>query len=221
MSLSRPNLFLTFVLSLSLSALAQAAPTTNVTPQELNQNAPPAESSRKPFDQDSLVTPELSDRPLNLSVGLKPTRVVREVTWNLSLGLWSGPLKEKGETIQTQVISAGQTLQQPDESALEYGVDLTASGQFGLHLQHKKYCCLGQYFEPYWTFGARGLYKPWEQLAGIVKIDSYSAMAGGGVEDLFNRGRRWRAEALAGLGSQGMNVMILFGYAFDEDSRIF
>jgi hypothetical protein len=229
------NLFLTFVLQAvfkafvitvliaSCGGLALAAPTTNVTPEQYNQNAPPNDDDkRRPLERDSLATPELKPAEAGTEDRIFATRSIRDKTFNVAVGLWSGPLKEKGESMTAQALSITQTYQQPNESAYEFGFDLTTSEQFGLHGQFKKYCCLGENFEPYWSAGVQGLYKPSEQLAGFVKIDSYQAMVGGGVEDFLNLNRRVRLEGLLGLGTRGTTFLIRIGYAFDEDiNRMF
>ena len=223
MSRSLLNLFLTFVLSVNFGGLALAAPTDNVTPQQYNQNAPPNnDDKRRPLETDSLARPDLRPASPGTEDRIYATRQVRDKTFNVAVGLWSGPLKEKGDSITAQILSVTQTYQQPNETAYEFGFDLTTSEQFGLHGQFKKYCCLGEQFEPYWSAGVQGLYKPSEQLAGFVKIDSYQAMVGGGVEDFMNLDRRVRLEGLLGLGTRGTTFLIRIGYAFDEDiKRIF
>ncbi|MFN7729997.1 MAG: hypothetical protein ACK5P7_12635 [Bdellovibrio sp.] len=229
------NFFLTFVLKTVLmtvvmtvftanfGGLALAAPTTNVTPEQYNQNAPPNnDHMRRPLERDSLATPELKPAEVGTEDHIFATRTIRDKTFNVAVGLWSGPLKEKGDSITAQVFSITQTHQQPNEAAYEFGFDLTTSEQFGPHGQFKKYCCLGAHFEPYWSAGIQGLYKPSEQLAGFVKMDSYQAMVGGGVEDFLNLNRRVRLEGLLGLGTRGTTLLIRIGYAFDEDiDRIF
>ncbi|MBX2994499.1 MAG: hypothetical protein KF681_06750 [Bdellovibrionaceae bacterium] len=198
MRLRAPHLFLTFVSASLIAAFSHAAPTTDVKPGQYNQGAP-------------------TETPDDL-IRIHATRVVRDKTYNVAVGLWSGNLEEKNETLSTQVVSFTQTFQRADETALEFGFDVTMNGQFGIHGQSKKYCCMGEYFEPYWTVGAQSLYKPSEQLAGFVKIDSYWAVAGGGVEDFMNLGRRLRIEGLAGVGVRGTSVILRIGYAFEEES---
>lgn len=200
MRLRAPHLFLTFVSASLIALVSHAAPTTNVKPDQYNKGAP-------------------TEVPDDL-IRIHATRVVRDKTYNAAIGLWSGNLEEKNKTVSTQVLSFSQTFQRPEEASMEFGFDLTLNGQFGGHGQYKKYCCLGEYFEPYWTLGAQGLYKPSEQLAGFVKIDSYWAVAGGGVEDFMNFNRRVRIEGLAAVGARGASVVLRIGYAFDEESPL-
>lgn len=208
--------FLTFVvLASAASKVVWAAPSTEISPSQMKPTTPSRESNKR-LETDSVhITPvplhgdEHQDRIL-------ATRVVHDQTWNLSLGLVSGPLREKKPIEDTQIYGIGTTLQLPNESAQEYTVDITQHGMVGFHGQFKKYCCLGRYSEPYWTAGAAGLYDPADLLPGIVKLRSYQAQGGVGFEDLFQWQRRLRSELMIGVGDPGVSIYLRIGYAFDE-----
>lgn len=210
----RPH-FLTLVLSLCLAShSARTAPTTDIPPDGWGQ-APRGTEPSQPLEKDSLgitpLPPPDRDAPL-----IAASRVVRERTVNVMAGLWSGKFDD-GDSNQTQVLGVGITDQNSDESAWDYGLDLSAGGLFGAYGRYKSYCCMGRWSEPYWTVGLEGIYKPWDLLAGFIKIDSYQVQAGLGLEDLFGAERRWRTELLAGAGTRGALFQLRVGYAFDED----
>lgn len=208
--------FLTFVLTGLLALATAAAPSTEISPDRLKPAHPPA-APNSTLDTDSVhITPAPLDENGFDPERIRPTRIVRERSLNLSLGLASGPLREKEPTEQTQIYGLGATFAQPQETANELTVVITENGLLGGQGQYKKYCCLGEFNEPYWTVGASGLYNPSELLAGFVKIGSYQVLAGGGLEDLFRLKRRVRLEGLVGLGTRGMSLYLRIGYAFDE-----
>jgi hypothetical protein len=209
--------FLTFVLLAFAPALALSAPQTKLPPSQIDSTAPaPADGGRLEKETTQVTPRENPPSPEELE-RIQATRFVREKTWNVAAGLWSGVLQEKEAAISTQVLSLTQTSMNEDESSYEYGVDVTAKGHFGWHGQYKEYCCMGQWFEPYWTVGIGGLYKPSELLAGLIKPSSYQVQAGGGLEDLFRAERRIRVELLIAQGLPGTSFLVRFGYAFDED----
>ena len=209
------NEFLTFVLVGCFSASVWASPTTQVSPQQLTPQKK-VELTPRPFEKESLqVTPQPTPEPLSMD-RILATRIVRDKTWNLSYGLWSGTLMQDEGFIDTQVFGITRTLTDPREFSNEYGVDLTTQGYFGGHWEYKKYCCLGGGYEPFWSLGVGGIYKPWDLLAGFIKIGSYQAQAGVGLEDLFLLQRRLRLELNFAVSSIGTSFLIRLGYAFDD-----
>lgn len=213
--------FLTFVLTLHFAPVLTAAPSTDVPPASLTPAAKPAPPATT-LEPDSVqITPAPNDGSEVDPDRIRATRVTRDLTMNLSLGLVSGPLREKEPSEQTQIYGFGATFALPEEASHEYTLELTENGLAGIRGQYKKYCCLGENYEPYWTFGGEGLYNPSELLAGFVKAGSYHAFFGAGFEDLFRFQRRIRLEGVAGAGMRGTYIGIRLGYAFDESAFSF
>lgn len=208
--------FLTFVVPLILTGPLYGATSTDVSPSEMTPAHPPKEAPRKSLEAEGVSITPVPLRGDENQNRIMATRTVRDRTIDLSAGLVSGPLREKEPVEQTQIYGLGVTSLLPMEAAQEYTLDLTENGLFGFHAQYKKYCCLGEWNEPYWTAGVSGLYDPAELLAGFIKIRNYQLQAGVGLEDLFQWKRRWRAELLVGAGTPGASVFLRLGYAFDE-----
>ena len=75
--------------------------------------------------------------------------------------------------------------------------------------------------DAYWGLGIGSFYDSREQLAALVNIESYHLRARAGFDDLFNLGRRLRAEFVVRAGLLGASVQIGIGWTFGANEFLF
>lgn len=226
---------LTLVLSVNAAASsAHAAPSAPSPGTALRPSQTPAPAKTLPPELDraeSLDTgvktdavPELSTpdsaASKNIVNGIIPTRIVRARSRIVDGGIVSGAIDGTSPRTMPWVTLTFQE-DFPDETARSYGLGVADRDIWGVHWDMHRYCCLGAYSEPYWGLGIGSFYDSREQLAALVNIESFHLRARAGFDDLFNLGRRLRAEFVVRAGLLGASVQIGIGWTFAADKFLF
>lgn len=218
------NQILTLVLtSLIASPFAIGAPVNPGPGRALRPAEPPPPVHTLPAElsrDESLDTGVALDPEANYVASSGPTmpatRVVRTQSRVISLGLISGAIEDtRPRTIPWATLTFQNDNQ--NETGQSYGLSVADRDVWGLHWDAHRFCCLGDYSEPYWGLGIGAFYETRDQMAALVNIESYHLRARVGFENLFGLNRRLRTEVIVRAGLLGASAQIGLGWTFAAD----
>ncbi len=218
---------LTLVLTpLIATSVAVAAPVSPGPGRALRPKEPPPPAQTLPAElsrDESLDTgvapdPEAATLlPVTVNAPtISATRVVRTQSRIVGLGLISGAIEETAPRTIPWLTLTFQNDNQ-NETGQSYGLSVADRDIWGLHWDTHRFCCLGDYSEPYWGLGLGAFYETRDQMAALVNIESYHLRARAGFEDLFGLNRQLRAEIVVRAGLLGASAQIGLGWTFAAD----
>lgn len=217
---------LTLVLASLLAGPAPAAPVSPGPGSALKpaEPAPPVVTLPADLSRDESLDTGLPPQPAAPAVAapsgdapaLTATRVVRTQSRVAGLGLVSGAVDDTRARTMPWLTLTFQNDNQ-NETGQSYGLGVADRDFWGLHWDAHRFCCLGDYAEPYWGLGLGAFYDTREQLAALVNVESYHLRGRVGFEDLFGLRRRLRAELVVRAGLLGASAQIGLGWTFAAD----
>lgn len=138
---------------------------------------------------------------------------------NLGLGYAAGNFDKDKERKELTTFHLQTTQYNSDETAQEFGLNLTSNGLVGIDWGFKKFCCFMSFvseWKPYYKIGAAAFYEPKDQLANVIDYQRYFWQAAVGLEDPLTWHRMIRVEAGARAGYPGTHFFAQVFYAFPD-----
>ena len=108
-----------------------------------------------------------------------------------------------------------------NETAQSYGLSILANGNYGLHWDFRRHCCLGDYSEPNWGIGVGSLWSTADAIATLANFERYHLRARVGFENLLDMDRRLRGEIILKVGPLGFSAQAGLGWTWDDSEFLF
>jgi len=210
MRLAFSSLFLTLVV---LSA--KAAPDSSMQPP-LFQTKETFQKTDSGVEKDSLQTTEAPDYDPRL---VRRGDVYSSGSTNFGIGYAVGSFDKDKDTKELTTFHLQRTQYNSDETAQEFGLNLTSNNLVGIDWAYKKLCCFSSsvsQWKPYYKTGAAAFYEPKDQLANVIDYQRYFWQAAIGMENLFSMHKTIRLEAGARIGYPGSHFYAQLLYAFPD-----
>jgi hypothetical protein len=221
----------TYVLGLSISTTALAAPGSLKVPSPLTKTSttnstetpvtePASARGLEELDAVQLKHIDSGTVAIETEQKLTATRIVRNQSRTLAWGVATGSLTET--TAETNlVVSLNLQNNNANETAQLFGIEILGNTGLGFHLDYQSFCCLGKYAEPFLGFGVGWWSKSSNALAKLAEVQNYHFRAKLGFEDLFRNQRRVKLELVSTYGALGPGAEILLGWNFDKSETHF
>jgi hypothetical protein len=210
MRLAFSSLFLTLVVLTAKAAPNSSIPPTPIRTQETFQTT---DSSLKKESVQATDAPDYDPR------FLRPGPMASTGSLNFGVGYGVGSFDKDKDSKDLTTFHAQRTQYNADETAQEFGLNLTSNRLIGIDWGFKKFCCFTSFaadWKPYYKIGAAAFYEPKDQLATIIDYQRYFWQVGAGLENLFSMHQTVRAEIGARMGYPGAHFFAQLLYAFPD-----
>ncbi len=204
------SLFLTLVVLQS-----RAAPQTSIEPDPIQTKETFQSTNSVPQKDSVQATPAPDYNPNFVRRGSD----ISDGTTNAGIGYGVGNFDKDKDTKNLTTFHLQRTHYNLDETAQEFGLNLTSHGYVGVDWGFKKFCCFGTEmaaWKPYYKIGAAAFYEPKDQLANVIDYQRYFWQVAVGSEDLLQWSRLLRLEAGARAGYPGTHFYLQLLYAFPD-----
>jgi hypothetical protein len=216
MRLAFSSLFLTLVV-----ASANAAPDTSINPAPIQTK----ETFQKTSSDGSGGSVQKDSVQATEAPGYNPNYIRRgwkEISngsTNFGIGTSNGAFDKDKDTKSLTTFHLQRTQYNADETAQEFGLNLTSHGYLGFDWGFKKFCCFMSFageWKPYYKIGAAAFYEPKDQLANVIDYQRYFWQAAVGLEDPLTWQRQIRLEIGARSGYPGSHFYGQVLYAWPD-----
>ena len=202
MRLAFYSLFLTLVV-----LTVHAAPNSSLQPAPI-QTRETFQNTDSTLKKESVQATEAPDYdPRFLRQGSTPSTG----SLNFGVGYGTGSFDKDKDTKELTTFHVQRTQYNADETAQEFGLNLTSNNLIGVDWGFKKLCCFTTFaseWKPYYKIGAAAFYEPKDQLATLIDYQRYFWQVGLGLEDLLSMHRTLRTEIGARMGYPGAHFLI-------------
>jgi len=204
------SLFLTLVV-----VSVYAAPNTTIPPGKIQTK----ETFQNTNSDEKKESVQATEPPPYNPQYVRQTRDISTGSLNGGLGYGVGSFDKDKDTKELTTFHLQRTQYNSDETAQEFGVNLTSNGLIGVDWGFKIFCCFTTLvgdMKPYYKIGAAAFYDPKDQLANFIDYQRYFAQVAAGFESPLMWDRRLRLEIGARSGYPGSHVFIQLLYAFPD-----
>ncbi len=217
------NYILTFVYVLFfIPFLAHAAPFTDFPPDQIDSGLHPKPKEeprpRTDFSESTSITPTNSPLPKEFNstgeIPIIPTRKLSQEAIFFTAGMWVGSVVDNSMSNSITYLRIGKSVYDIADTATEYTLDLSTSGNFGWSAGYKFLQDLGKFYEPYMKVAVGAFYSGGQIPATLIDWQRYQLRGEIGCEDLFNRSRSLRTELGFSWSGFGAAVYLGASYAF-------
>ena len=205
------SLFLTLVVVTSF-----AAPNTSITPPPI-QTQESFQKTNSTAEKDAVqATPAPDYNPLYIRHG---SAAASSGSTNFGIGSLAGAVDKDKDTKSLTTFHLQRTQYNSDETAQEFGLNLTSHGYLGVDWGFKKFCCFHSFvheMKPYYKIGAAAFYEPKYQFAKVKDYQRYFLEVALGFEDPLTWHRMFRLELGARQGYPGTHFFGQVLYAWPD-----
>jgi hypothetical protein len=205
------SLFLTLVV-----ASAFAAPDTSINPSPI-QTKETFQNTNSQVQKDSVQATEAP--AYNPDYIRRAWKEISMGSTNFGIGTGIGAFDKDKDTKSLTTFHLQRTQYNLDDTAQEFGLNLTSHGYLGVDWGFKKFCCFTSFareWKPYYKIGAAAFYEPKDQLANVIDYQRYFWQASVGFEDPVKWHRLLRLEVGARSGYPGSHFYGQILYAWPD-----